>query len=62
MPNESQSVNSLVNFDASLRPTLSTLEDKLNELDRLKEKKAITEEEYKAMRDIAVQSTLAQSK
>lgn len=47
-------------IDESLRPTLATLDAKVAELDSLKDKKLITEEEYKSMREIAVQA--AQSK
>jgi hypothetical protein len=43
-------------IDESLRPTPENLETKLAELDRLKEKKLITEDEYKSMRDIAVRA------
>jgi hypothetical protein len=50
-------------LSVSLRPVregeriqVATLEEKLSELDRLKEKKAITEEEYKSLREIAMQS------
>jgi hypothetical protein len=42
--------------DESLRPTLGTLKAKLMELDRLKEKKLIDEDEFKCIRDIAIQS------
>ena len=50
-------------LSVSLRPvrdgekvSVATLGEKLNELDRLKEKNAITDEEYKSLREIALQS------
>lgn len=49
-------VNDGEKVDESLRPTLGTLEAKLMELDRLKEKNLINEDEYKRMRDIAIQA------
>jgi hypothetical protein len=42
--------------DESTRPTLATIEKKLNELRALKENNVITDDEYACMRDLAIRS------